>query len=1008
MRAFKFKTTLTKRLFILGMVLLFVVPLYGSPLDVVPLSAVTHTAINSGPWSAASTWSNGVPGTGARVYIPSGKEVIIDQILNTRLKWIRLEGKLVFAQDRNTQLLVESIVGTMSAILEIGTKAEPIAAQYNAKIVFIDEGPLDLVNDYGQFAKGMVMMGQTDMHGAAKLPWTSLAVPPVAGQALIELSEDPVGWAIGDAIVVAGTQIDNPASDEKRLIENIVGRKVYLNDPLSLDHVPPSGYDLEVHVANLSRNILLESENANVARRGHLMYMHNLNVRMENVRMHKMGRTNKRVQVDDWFFPTLVADVYEQGDRTNIRGRYSLHFHRGGVDPVATVPALIKGCVVEDDPGWSYVNHSSNVDFIENVSYNVVGGAFQTESGDEIGSFVRNIALRTVNPDYPLLNPETVAVDTRESSQDFAFQGDGFWFHGGGVSIVGNVSSGNSGHGFIFWTEGQREVGTEFDLQNMFKVSNIPNGDLLPGLENIQSWWIPIKDFSDNTAYASVNGLAAYYVHATIFEDITELTEDYLELVHTYFKDLTIWNVGKFGIELQNCERFTFENVRIINERLIPESEGIRNWVTVANESNWKNIQVKGFEIGMIPPMQGKVHICGGQFSNETDLLLLPPQRDSRVPGQARDLRIEGVAFGVDADQYGIQTELPIKMAGAEALSGAYGFLDPEFQQRQFLIPDRIVVNLKGLDEKRLYYHEQAPEYVPIQTANIGEATGAYRSLIENRTNLQIYNQTGLAFAGGLMPDQTFTHNFIEGGVASNIDISMKVPACHFIQEAYYPANFYDDFDFMACWSTTANPGATNFQPANFSTCLYEECTTNKKSLSGQYPGQDVSLKVNDSLELASLHTGDSELIFHAGQSIVLKPGFEVKGGVESVFKINPCPLQIEPQLLDEKLAAAVTSEVARTEITEDDQLKLTTYPNPVSGSSFAVQITSKEVDFPDYKSYRLKLYDLEGRMLFKKLGEYIKSEPILVKLGNWPSGNYFLEIVFDESYRLVDQFIKH
>ena len=40
-----------------------------------------------------------------------------------------------------------------------------------------------------------------------------------------------------------------------------------------------------------------------------------------------------------------------------------------------------------------------NVDFIENVSYNVVGGAFQTESGDEIGSFVRNIALRTVNPD---------------------------------------------------------------------------------------------------------------------------------------------------------------------------------------------------------------------------------------------------------------------------------------------------------------------------------------------------------------------------------------------------------------------------------------------------------------------------------------------------------------------------------------------------------------------------------------------------------------------------------
>ena len=982
--------------------------LYGSPLDVVPMSEVTHTVINSGPWSAASSWDNGVPDAGARVYIPSGKEIIVDQVHTTRLKWIRLEGKLSFAKDRNTQLLVETIIGTPSSSLEIGNETNPIADQYHAKLIFIDEGPLDLVKDYGQFGKGLVMMGQTDMYGAAKLPWTSLAVAPVAGQTHIELSEDPIGWTIGDAIVIAGTQIDNPESDEKRTIENIVGRKVFLNEPLLLDHVPPSGYDLKVHVANLTRNILLESENSTIARRGHLMYMHNLDVRMENVRMHKMGRTNKRVQVDDWFFPTLVADVYEQGDRNNIRGRYSLHFHRGGVDPAATIPARIKGCVVEDDPGWSYVNHSSNVDFIENVSYNVVGGAFQTESGDEIGSFVRNIALRTVNPDYPLLDPETVAVDTRESSQDFAFQGDGFWFHGGGVSIVGNVSSGNSGHGFIFWTEGQREVGTEFDLQNMFKVSNIPNGNLLPGLENIQSWWIPIKDFSGNTAYSSINGFAAYYVHATIFEDITDLTEDYLELVHTTFKDLTIWNVSKFGIELQNCERFTFENVRIINERLLRASEGIRNWVTVANESNWKNIHVKGFEIGMIPPMQGKVHICGGQFSNEIDLMLLPPQRDSRVPGQARDMRIEGIAFGVDAEQYGIGGELPIKMAGAETLSGSFGFLDPEFQQRQFLIPDRIMVNLKGLEEKRLYYNEQAPDYIPITTNNIGEATGDYRSLIENKTNRQIFNQTGLAFAGGLMPDQTFEHNYIEGGVASAIDIAMKVPSCHFIQEDYYPANYYDEFEFMECWANTANPGSMDFQPANFSSCLYEECATKKRSLTGQYPGQDVSLKVEDSLELSSLHTGGSVLAFHAGQHIVLKSGFQINKGVEGIFKINPCPLQIEPQVLSEKIATPVSSEVFEMGMAENNLLSLYTYPNPVSGSSFSVQLSPKELNLPDYKRYRLKLYDLLGTLHYDQSGEFIKNESIEVNVGYWPSGSYLLEMVFDDRFRSTIKLIKN
>ena len=178
------------------------------------------------------------------------------------------------------------------------------------------------------------------------------------------------------------------------------------------------------------------------------MFMHNLMVDARYVRFEGLGRTNKRVQVDDWFFPELTSESAEAGPGTNIRGRYSVHFHRGGVDPT-TMPARVEGCVVENDPGWAYVNHSSRVDFINNVSYDVVGGAFQTEAGDEQGSFVGNIAIRTINPDYPIENPDTAPVDIREDSQDFAFQGDGFWIHGGGVRLEDNVATGALGMDYL-------------------------------------------------------------------------------------------------------------------------------------------------------------------------------------------------------------------------------------------------------------------------------------------------------------------------------------------------------------------------------------------------------------------------------------------------------------------------------------------------------------------------------------------------------------------------------
>lgn len=768
------------------------------PQELVPIESVTHVAIQNGNWSNPDTWADGaMPTDGARVHVPPAVHVVVDTAVQERLKTLRLDGTLSFTRTANSLLKVETLIGTANSHLEMGTPTMPIPSEFTAEFLFIDEGPMNLSEDFGQFGKGWVHMGSAVAHGAAKTAWLDLDVPPAEGDTTLWLSSAPVGWGAGDRIVITGTSAEDPTSEEVRVVTEVIDNQVTIDSPLNWGHLPPRE-DLRVHAGNLSRNVLWHSENPTIDRRGHVMFMNSTEVDLAYVRHHQLGRTNKQVQVDDWFFPTLVADEYVAGERTNIRGRYSCHFHRGGVNPATTPQATVRGCVVEDDPGWAFVNHSSHVDFIDNLSYNVVGGAFQTESGDEIGTFHHNLAVRTVNPDFPILDPETAPVDAREDSQDFAFQGDAFWFHGGGVSVTDNVASGFSGHGFIFWTEGQREVGTTFDLQNMFSVGNIPHGELLGDLTHVQSWWVPVLAFAKNTAYSGSKGFAAYYVHATLFEDITELSPAYLETVHTTFEDLTLWNFLLIGVEMQNCERFTFRNLDVVGPG-DEESIGVMNAITVARESHWENCQIQDCAIGMVPPMQGAVEICGGTFANRWDFLIVPPQRDSRAPGWDRDLRIEQAAFG--EAPYPSPDRVQFYLAGEAALAGEVPFVEPEFQSLFFLIPDRIFVDTENLPGRWLFHNTQSEDFVPIHPTNAGDAAGSYLSDVLTKANSQLLEDLGLATGGAIMPSDAISDPSVFGGLVSPTAPPMSLPVCHFLRDPLLPANNYDDFGFEACWS---------------------------------------------------------------------------------------------------------------------------------------------------------------------------------------------------------------
>ena len=743
------------------------------PIDLLPVEEATHIVRQSGNWSEPNTWeNNAIPSNLAQVLIPPGLTLTVDKEIDTRIKIIRNQGKLQFSTTTNTALQVETMVQDPTGELEIGTASNPIPQGTTCKITIIDEGDIVLMSD--QWEKGLILMGKTVAYGAAKTSWATVSTNPGRGATTITLQTAPSGWAPGDRIVVTGTDPVDAASDEVATIQSINNNIITLTEPLVKDHTAPAA-DLYVHVANLNRNIIIESENGtsnNGLDRGHIMFMHTLDVDFNYVRMHQMGRSRKDIPIDDWGNQE-DSDLLIGLARTNVRGRYSVHFHRGGVSQRLT-PATVRGCVVEDDPGWAYANHSAYVHFDQNVSYNVIGGGFQTEAGDEIGSFTNNIAIRTVNKEYPINfeAPEN-APDTRERSQDFAFQGDAFWIHGGAVTTAGNVASGFSGHGFIFWPEGLVEPGPI--PEDLFRKTVIPENIGLPNSINVipeenllAIGWIEVEGFKNNTAYSGGIGLATYYLHTTFFNDQSDYDPNYIASLHSIFEDFTAWNINREGIQLNFTERVTFKNIRLVNNDGDPNSIGI--WASHYRSKEaqiYQNINIEGFGTGFALPPQGRVTVSCGYFRNGLNFYI--PSAGLSY----RDLRIDGITTALD-HQFTNPTEIRMEAS----------FLDPGDKfQAYFLLPDKIILNYGPYDNQRLYFNEQCATCTPIPRSGEGYTIVDEQEYILSefvgKSNQQLQNEYQMSFGGSILPDDAVEVNGIVGGkIAPWENELLNVPVC--------------------------------------------------------------------------------------------------------------------------------------------------------------------------------------------------------------------------------------
>ena len=352
----------------------------------------------SGAWSDAKTWEkNQPPSAGAVVLIRPNHAVTYDIISTAPIRSLHLGGTLTFATDRDTRLdaglikiqpgedtseegfncdahLPEPDPSQAKPALLVGTAAQPVDAKHTALIRLVyfegmDKQSLPAIVDCG---------GRMEFHGAPmNRTWVKLGAPAKKGDSDIALGEAVTGWRAGDHIFLTGTTRQNKRAKtfkvsvregtetEERTVRAISGTKLTLDRALEFDHIAEGEYRGEV--ANLSRNVIVESADAAVAR-GHTMFHKNSAGAISYAEFRHLGKEG-------------------------VLGRYSIHFHL--VRDTMRGASVIGASIWDSGNRWITIHGTDYLVVRDCVGYQSIGHGFFLEDGTESWNVLdRNLAVQ--------------------------------------------------------------------------------------------------------------------------------------------------------------------------------------------------------------------------------------------------------------------------------------------------------------------------------------------------------------------------------------------------------------------------------------------------------------------------------------------------------------------------------------------------------------------------------------------------------------------------------------
>ena len=450
----------------------------------------------SGIWSDPSTWLDGrMPRSGDRVQVRAGHRVVYDAVNGGPYRMVHVAGSLIVTRERSTSLAVgllrieagdsadedgfdcdahagagaagAAAAGDGSAgmaggaAFEVGTPDDPIPAGVTATLRLV---PFDGMNP--QTLPAIVCCaGRWDVHGAPmRRTWVKLAATAEPGSRRVELGEAVEGWRAGDRLIVTGSSYEpsgsfrakpgraGPGETEERTIASIDGMELLLDRPLDHRHLGTG--DTRCEVANLTRNVVIESAEPEGAR-GHTMYHFGSSGSISYAEFRHLGKEG-------------------------VLGKYPIHFHK--VRDSMRGSSVVGASVWESRNRWITVHGTDYLLVRDCIGYRSVGhGFFLEDATEEYNVLDRNLAVQACAGRR--LPEQVLPFDVND--------GAGFWWANGRNTFTRNASCENDEYGYRF------EIARRSDFDPTLRV-RFPNGEQLPS--DVRK--IPFFRFEDNESHS--------------------------------------------------------------------------------------------------------------------------------------------------------------------------------------------------------------------------------------------------------------------------------------------------------------------------------------------------------------------------------------------------------------------------------------------------------------------------------------------------------------------------
>jgi hypothetical protein len=279
-----------------------------------------------------------------------------------------------------------------------------------------------------------------DFHGAPLAhTWTKLGEPAQTGDATITTLESVSDWRVGDRIIVTATTRQNKIKKtfeltlrggavhtEERLITAVSGNKLTLDKPLVFDHTAEGDYRADV--ANLSRNVVVESADPATAR-GHTMYHHGSSGSIGYAEFRHLGKEN-------------------------VLGRYSIHFHLSG-DSMRGA-SVIGASIWDSGNRWITIHGTNYLVVRDCVGYQSVGHGFFLEDGTEVFNVLdHNLAVQAyIGKTLP---KQVLPYDKND--------GSGFWWANSHNTFTRNTAAECDEYGYFFQATKTADFDPVLDVQ---------------------------------------------------------------------------------------------------------------------------------------------------------------------------------------------------------------------------------------------------------------------------------------------------------------------------------------------------------------------------------------------------------------------------------------------------------------------------------------------------------------------------------------------------------------